>query len=53
MSEEQKRLLEKQPTEAYDRIIKKWLFPLHSINLKMSPVDKKVLREIQENWSPW
>ncbi len=50
---ENKRLLENSNESTERDIIDNWLFPIYSIKIRIVEVDKKKLREIQENWSPW
>lgn len=50
---ENKRLLENSNESTKRDIIDNWLFPIYSIKIRIVEVNKKKLREIQENWSPW
>jgi AbiV family abortive infection protein len=40
------------PAEDYEQIIDLWPFPLHSLGLRVIPVDREELRKTQRAWSP-
>lgn len=46
-------LLEEVSPERLSRVINKWLFPLHSIDLRILETKTDQLREEQNNWSPY
>jgi len=41
-------LLPSQPESVYSTIIEEWLFPLHSLDIRIIQVDKQKLKEIRE-----
>lgn len=50
---DKKGLLIDQPEMDHGIIIRRWLFPLHSLDLSIKKVKKSELREIQDEWSPY
>ena len=43
-------LLGDAPERTRERVIDRWLFPLHSIDLSRIPVDKDLLRVARDNY---
>jgi len=48
----EKNILKDQPVNIYRYIVRNWLFPLYSVDLKLGRIDTADLRRIQKEWYP-